>query len=78
MEDGYRLIDYGINVNDVVQLMIRAAPLPSAVGAENGTKTEGEEDGIEKETKTKPVDDSLVDATCEFYEVFIFLKNYYM
>jgi len=71
MEDGYRLIDYGINVNDVVQLMIRAAPLPSAVGAENGTKAEGEEDDIGKETKTKPVDDSLVDATCEFYEVFI-------
>ncbi len=69
MEDGYRLIDYGINVNYVVQLMIRAAPFPSAVGAENGTKTEGDEDDIGKEIKTKPVNNSLVDATCDFYEV---------
>lgn len=71
MEDGYRLIDYSINVNDVVQLMIRAAPLPAT--KEGGEKNSEEESADEqKENKpkgAKSVDESLVDATCEYYEV---------
>ena len=35
MEDGYRLIDYGVNLNDVIQLMVRAAPLPTIEQSEN-------------------------------------------
>ena len=40
MEDGYRLIDYGINVNDVVQLMIRAAPPPEVPKEEEAATEE--------------------------------------
>lgn len=66
MEDGYRLIDYGININDVIQLMIRAAPLPPVTKVEDSESTEPEK----PKSKDKSADEeNLVDTTCEYYEV---------
>lgn len=68
MEDGYRLIDYGININDVVQLMVRAAPIP----APEEVKPKEEENSDQAtcdSKKKKDEDESLVDTTCEYYEV---------
>lgn len=66
MEDGYRLIDYGININDVIQLMIRAAPLPPVTKIEEPEITDSEK----PKSKDKPTEeDNLVDTTCEYYEV---------
>lgn len=74
MEDGHRLIDYGINVNDVVQLMIRAAPLPAAENKEDKENCPQEESGADgsSESQQKPnkaAGDPLVDTACEYYEV---------
>jgi len=74
MEDGYRLIDYGINVNDVIQLMIREAPLQSPVSQ----PSEEEYPSSEKEKKPEnPSDEDVVDTICVYYEVtqllFLFL-----
>lgn len=71
MEDGYRLIDYGININDVVQLMVRAAPLPQPVqmGSDAGSETEEATD--DKKKPEKSGDESLNDAVCEYYEVMV-------
>lgn len=66
MEDGYRLIDYGINVNDVIQLMIREAPLQSPVSQ----PSEEEYPSSEKEKKPEnPSDEDVVDTICVYYEV---------
>ena len=67
MEDGYRLIDYGININDVVQLMVRATPLPAPV--EESLPEEGIDDDAKNKKSKKVEDESLVDTTCEYYEV---------
>ena len=72
MEDGYRLIDYGININDVIQLMIRAAPLPPLTKIEDSesTDTKPEEVSEEPKSKNKSTDEeNLEDTTCEYYEV---------
>ena len=72
MEDGYRLIDYGINVNDVVQLMIRAAPPPEVPKEEEAATEEAatEEAAEDKKSKKKKSDEEEVkDVTCEYYEV---------
>jgi len=72
MEDGYRLIDYGININDVIQLMIRAAPLPPVTKIEDSesTDTKPEEVSEEPKSKNKSTDEeNLEDTTCEYYEV---------
>ena len=71
MEDGYRLIDYGININDVIQLMIRAAPV---VEPKKGKKRTGAEAvpnpaDVEKPKSKKSDDEDLVDVTCEYYQV---------
>lgn len=65
MEDGYRLIDYGINLNDVVQLMVRAAPIPTS------TKDNEEKENTDESQKNskKSGDETLCDAVCEYYEV---------
>ena len=67
MEDGYRLIDYGINVNDVVQLMIRAAPPPEVPKEEEAATEEAAED--KKSKKKKSDEEEVNDVTCEYYEV---------
>ena len=67
MEDGYRLIDYGINVNDVVQLMIRAAPPPEVPKEEEAATEEAAED--KKSKKKKSDEEEVKDVTCEYYEV---------
>ena len=67
MEDGYRLIDYGININDVVQLMVRATPLPAQI--EESPQNEGIDDDAKNKKTKKVEDESLVDTTCEYYEV---------
>ena len=75
MEDGYRLIDYGINLNDVIQLMVRAEPLPVAKKTENEgasddeSKEEDEEEAAKENKPKKNVDESLIDTTCDYYEV---------
>ena len=74
MEDGHRLIDYGINVNDVVQLMIRAAPVPTASDKEDKEncseeKSESAEESAESKQK-KTVEEPLVDTSCEYFEVY--------
>lgn len=68
MEDGYRLIDYGINLNDVIQLMTRAAmPKPQSKEAKKPAhSTKNEED---KENKQKKTESIAVECTCEYYEV---------
>ncbi len=71
MEDGYRLIDYGINVNDVVQLMIRAAP-PPEVPKEEAAPEEAAEDKKSKKKKTE--EEEVKDVTCEYYEVKIVIN----
>jgi hypothetical protein len=71
MEDGYRLIDYGINVNDVVQLMIRAAP-PPEVPKEEAAPEEAAED--KKSKKKKSDEEEVKDVTCEYYEVKIVIN----
>ncbi len=69
MEDGYRLIDYGININDVVQLMVRATPVPTVASENNeDSQTDAAQEKEIKGTK-KTEDESLMDVTCEFYEV---------
>ena len=79
MEDGYRLIDYGINLNDVIQLMVRAAPLPMIEQSENDEASSEESNKIDEEVvdpkdkkPKKNVDESLIDTTCPFYEVNLF------
>ena len=79
MEDGYRLIDYGVNLNDVIQLMVRAAPLPTIEQSENDEALSEESNKIDEEvvdTKDKKskqnVDGSLIYTTCPFYEVNLF------
>jgi hypothetical protein len=74
MEDGYRLIDYGININDVVQLMIRAAPVPNPKVVQKVTEEQtvtDEADDKEKKDTNKTGDESLIDVVCEYYEVKI-------
>ena len=74
MEDGYRLIDYGININDVVQLMIRAAPVPNPKVTQAVTEKQSESDEANDKEKieTKKIgDESLADVMCEYYEVKI-------
>ena len=74
MEDGYRLIDYGININDVVQLMIRAAPVPNTKVVQKATEEQtvtDEADDKEKKDTNKTGDESLIDVVCEYYEVNI-------
>lgn len=69
MEDGYRLIDYGININDVVQLMVRAIPVPQPIKEVNEEGSEIEETTVDKKEAKKSGDESLTDAICEYYEV---------
>jgi len=69
MEDGYRLIDYGININDVIQLMIRAAPLPAPTKVEDSECTEDDVTEEPKVSKKSTDEEILVDTTCEYYEV---------
>ena len=72
MEDGYRLIDYGINLNDVVQLMIRAAPVPNPKVVKEDTEDPSvtdEANDKEKKDTNKTGDESLTDIVCEYYEV---------
>ena len=81
MEDGYRLIDYGININDVVQLMIRAAPLPPpAKGAdsESPSKTSDTEETEKKSGSKKSDEEVLIDSKCEYYEVLNNYSNIYL
>lgn len=66
MEDGYRLIDYGININDVIQLMIRSNPHASNSTKENETKSEVS--SVENNSSNHS-DETLFDAICEYYEV---------
>lgn len=68
MEDGYRLIDYGINLNDVIQLMVRtAAPKPQTSLSKKDKKATMEE---EKENdKQKKPEIAIIDSTCDYYEV---------
>ena len=76
MEDGYRLIDYGINLNDVIQLMVRAAPPTPPIEKsgneqalnEESKENEGVIDPKDKNPKTN-VDECHVDTACQFYEV---------
>lgn len=73
MEDGYRLIDYGININDVVQLMVRAIPVPQPIKEVNEEGSEIEETTVDKKEAKKSGDESLTDAICEYYEVVVFI-----
>ena len=68
MEDGYRLIDYGININDVVQLMIRATPIQAVSPKADEEAADNNEEKEKKDLK-KTGDESLVDISCEYYEV---------
>lgn len=72
MEDGYRLIDYGININDVVQLMIRAAPLVEPKkGKKSGAKAVPDSSDVEKPKSRKSAEDEdLEDVKCEYYQVW--------
>ena len=77
MEDGYRLIDYGINLNDVIQLMIRAAiakpKLSETSKKENKNTNENKE---KKEMKSeKKTESAVVECTCDYYEVCICQKT---
>ena len=70
MEDGYRLIDYGININDVVHLMIRAAPVPSANIIQKATEEQSEEvNNKGKNEANNCGDEAIADVVCEYYEV---------
>lgn len=69
MEDGYRLIDYGINLNDVIQLMIREAPIPSKNKCSEKKESETDQGKGDTEENSKKSDESLIDEVCEYYEV---------
>lgn len=77
MEDTYRLIDYGINVNDVVQLMVRAAPVPEPAAAkDDGEASEASEEGeAASEKKSAGEEDEEKEAQCEYYEVVLLLNH---
>ena len=63
------MIDYGININDVIQLMIRAAPLPAPTKVEDSECTEDDVTEEPKVSKKSTDEEILVDTTCEYYEV---------
>lgn len=76
MEDGYRLIDYGINLNDVIQLMIRAAiAKPQPKEPSQGAGTNNNE---KKENKQKKPETTVEECTCDYYEVCILNDFYYV
>ena len=78
MEDGYRLIDYGININDVVQLMICAAPIPSANIIQKATEEQSEEVNNKGKNEANSCgDEALADVVCEYYEVKCKDLNFY-
>jgi len=70
LEDGHTLFDYNLNVNDIIQLMVRVQPIEETSLSEDSSSSPTEkttEEAKEKASATKNI--IIKDATSDFFKV---------
>uniref|UniRef100_A0A8C2F6F0 E3 ubiquitin-protein ligase UHRF n=1 Tax=Cyprinus carpio TaxID=7962 RepID=A0A8C2F6F0_CYPCA len=65
MEDSHTLFDYNVGLNDIVQLLVRQAPLPK----DKESSTHGESDGQSAGTSGQTDTPDLIDPGFGFYKI---------
>lgn len=72
LESGYKLFDYNVNLNDVIQLMVRAAPPPKSVTTDDdefSSKDKSTDNKSENAKDQKETSEDVAEAESLYYRV---------